>query len=176
MLNNCEFIDLGFSGPHFTWSNLRQADDLNRERIDRAVANAAWKCNFPDTEVTHLPRVHSDHCPILLNLNPTNQQLLDKPFRFQKMWLSHLDFQNLVKLAWPGGWTDVKESINLFSKRAIIWNKESFGNIFYKKKRILARLRGIQLSLAKRPPSFLTNLKKLLRAEYSTLLENERDF
>lgn len=158
VLNNYEFIDLGFSGPRFTLSNLQQADSLIQEKIDRAVANATWKCKFPDAKVTHLPRAHSNHCPILLKLNPVCQLILDGTFRFQKMWLSQPDFEELVKSAWFEGTGGLKESILLFLRQATRWNKHAFGNIFYKKKCILARLKGIQLSLARRPSSFLTNL------------------
>lgn len=62
-LDYCSFIDLGFVGPRFTWSNLRQQFGLIQERIDRAVANPSWRQRFPNAEVTRLPRMHSDHCP-----------------------------------------------------------------------------------------------------------------
>ena len=40
-LDDCNFLDLGFSGPKFTWSNRRQISDLILERIDRCFANPA---------------------------------------------------------------------------------------------------------------------------------------
>ena len=38
-LDACNFLDLGFSGPKFTWSNLRQITDLVLEHIDRCFVN-----------------------------------------------------------------------------------------------------------------------------------------
>ena len=67
-LDDCNLLDLGFSGPKYTWSNLRQITDLVLERIDRCFANSEWRVLFPEASVTHLPRVFSDHCPVLLEL------------------------------------------------------------------------------------------------------------
>lgn len=41
-LNNCRIIDLCFSGPRFTWSNLRPLSQLVQERIDKVFVNAEW--------------------------------------------------------------------------------------------------------------------------------------
>ena len=38
-LDDCNFLDLGFSRPEYTWTNGRQVTDLILERIDRCFAN-----------------------------------------------------------------------------------------------------------------------------------------
>ena len=38
-LNNCKMIDISFSGPKFTWSNLRPITQLVYEGIDRVFVN-----------------------------------------------------------------------------------------------------------------------------------------
>ena len=43
-----------------------------------------------------------------------------------------------------------------------LWNKTHFGNLFQRKTRLLARLRGIQLALAKKPSAFLYSLEHQL--------------
>jgi hypothetical protein len=38
-LDDCSLLDLGFSGPKFTWCNDRASGGITRERLARAVAN-----------------------------------------------------------------------------------------------------------------------------------------
>lgn len=68
-ISSCNLIDLGFSGPRFTWSNLRPGLGHVKERLDRALSNADWRLLFPEAIVQHLPRTYSDHCPLLVDLS-----------------------------------------------------------------------------------------------------------
>ncbi|GAV83645.1 hypothetical protein CFOL_v3_27091, partial [Cephalotus follicularis] len=66
----CNFLDLGFSGPHFTW--------MNYSRLDKFMSNTSWKETFPNARVVHVTRTHSDHHPILLN-TMASMPLITKP-------------------------------------------------------------------------------------------------
>ncbi|XP_050280312.1 uncharacterized protein LOC126721302 [Quercus robur] len=70
-LDNCGMIDIGFSGPRFTWTNKREVQALIQERIDRFFVNASWCLLYPDAKVVHLTRCNSDHCPVMLDMLPT---------------------------------------------------------------------------------------------------------
>lgn len=65
-IDNCNFLDLGFAGPKYTWTNKRPVTSLILERLDRCFANPSWKMLYPKAIVTHLPRTFSDHCPVLI--------------------------------------------------------------------------------------------------------------
>ena len=63
-----------------------------------------------------------------------------------------------------------------FVDRVKKWNVEVFGNIFAKKRRVLARLKGVQKAIAKNPNDFLLNLESQLSSEYSLILMQEEEF
>lgn len=85
--SHCGFLDLGFSGPKYTWINSRITGSLIRERLDRCWANSDWCMLYPNAHVFHLPHTHSDHCPVL---NFESSQVFNrvKPFRFESFWLT----------------------------------------------------------------------------------------
>lgn len=62
-------IDVGFSGPCFTWSNRRPLSHLVQEWIDRVFVNVEWNAFYPEAPVLHMEKGHSDHCPIKLCLD-----------------------------------------------------------------------------------------------------------
>ncbi|XP_075663243.1 uncharacterized protein LOC142632789 [Castanea sativa] len=165
-LNNCRMFDMGFSGPRFTWSNRQPLTHLIQERIDRVFANTDWNVLYPEASVRHLERSHSDHCPIVLSLHHDQGTPFPKPFRFQPMWLSHSSFPDLVREAWTGP-SNLPSAITSFTTRAKSWNRETFGNIFHRKRRICARLKGVRSALGSNPNNFLINAEKSLLEELS---------
>lgn len=55
---------------------------------------------YLEASVKHLIRLHSDHCPLLIDLNSRSSLHLSHPFWFQPGWLSHPKFHKLVQKAW----------------------------------------------------------------------------
>ena len=95
-MDNCGLIDLGFHGPRYTWTNKSLCWHTTiREWLDRGLGNAEWATLFPTAEIHHLPKVKSDHCPILLSTDPRERKP-PKPFRFEQMWLTDPTFPALV--------------------------------------------------------------------------------
>ena len=141
-LDSCNMIDLGFSGPPFTWSNCQDPPNLIQSCLDRVYANSEWITLFLNSFVKHLPKTHSDHCPILMSLASHPSPCLERPFRMELMWYSHPTFPPLVKYHWGPSNLDLANISNMFADYVRIWNKETFSNIFFNKKCILARLQG----------------------------------
>ena len=175
-MDDCNFLDLGFSGPKYTWTIGRQVTDLILERIDRCFANPTWRLLFPEASVTHLPRVFLDHCPVLLEVSrPPPPATANKPFRFHTMWIHHPEFPDIVKNAWESG-PSLYTTIENFVAKAKIWNRTFLGNVFAHKKRVLARLNGTQKALSIGPSQFLIQLEKSLIEAYNIILRQEQEF
>ncbi|KAK4707426.1 hypothetical protein R3W88_033027 [Solanum pinnatisectum] len=124
-LDHYMLVDLGFKSCKYTWTNerYRKRQSLILERLDRSAANNPWILRFPQTTVTHLPRTMSDDCSL-------------HPFRMEPMWCSHPTFRELIKHSFHHN-SNLCGAINQFHRDAICWNKSTFGNIFYKMRRIL---------------------------------------
>jgi hypothetical protein len=85
-VEQCGFIDLGYSGPAYTWTNKQFFANPNYERLDRCLGNAEWCTMFPATTIYHLPMMYNDHALILAVLN-SQRVRTNKPFRFENWWL-----------------------------------------------------------------------------------------
>ena len=97
--DSCKFLDLGFAGLKYTWTNKRPVSSLILERIDRCLGNISWRMLYPEATVTHLPRTFSDHCPVLIDLLGSKSNTTNRPFRFHTMWLLHPQFSKVVEEA-----------------------------------------------------------------------------
>ncbi|GMY07340.1 transposon tx1 uncharacterized 149 kda protein [Fagus crenata] len=107
--------------------------------------------------------------------NPPPPSSTDRPFRFQPCWLNHPDFPRIVKEAWQGHNDNLSTAISEFISSAQTWNSEIFGNIFTNKRRLLARLLGIQKALARHPSSSLLQLQSNLSDELNQILNLEEE-
>ena len=67
------------------------------------------------------------------------------------------------------------EAVKLFTEDAPKWNRQQFGNIFQRKKSIMARINGIQWVNSIRPSTFLLNLESELQKELEVVLNQEEE-
>lgn len=99
--SSCNLVDLGYKGCKYTWSNHRMRNGgLIMERLDRVYSKSDWLQEFNNVTVTHLPKIYSDHNPILVNLNNSTNNTYARPFRLETFWCSHSDFPRIVKESW----------------------------------------------------------------------------
>ncbi|KAL7173403.1 hypothetical protein ACSBR2_032795 [Camellia fascicularis] len=144
------------------------------ERLDRAIYNEDWRTLFPEATVQVLPRTYSDHSPLVVHtqgMHPLNP--LSRPFRFEAAWMSHPGLSDIIQTSWLSMHNNLIDATIDFTHRAIVWNKEVFGNIFKCKRRLLARIEGTQKALVENFTHSLQNLEKGLIKDYNETLFQE---
>lgn len=165
-------LDMGYSGHAFTWTRGNDRDTWKAARLDRALCDMSWRLRFKEATVEHLPRVGSDHCPILLRTSAGKNHSRTLPFRFQTAWLTHPKFEDEVKRCW-------KNTNNLATNKRNLacalkdWNVKEFGNIFHRKNRLMARISGVQRRLDQHQDKGLIKLEARLRKELDVVLTQE---
>lgn len=123
--------------------------------------------------VKHLSHSYSDHCPLLLTLDPGKERKLgERPFRFQAMWLRHKNFIRWMKEEWcfEG---NLLAGLRDFRAKLESWNKNTFGNVFQRKRRNMLRLEGVQRSLERGVSEPMSRLEGKLKLERKELLIQE---
>jgi len=147
------------------WETRKEA------RLDRALCDAEWRVRFQEGVVRHLIRAGSDHSPLLIATEGFTQSLPSKkPFRFHSAWLYHHQFENLVKDNWDSN-NLLAQNLSALASKLVVWNREVFGDLFHKKRRLWARIEGIQRKLETGAPWFLLKLDRRFRQELAQTLD-----
>ena len=116
-LNEFNLYNFGFKGPKFIWSRGNVY-----ERLDRAICNNSWLHMHPDNVVLHLPKLMSDHRPILVKFNNgTWRGGGEKPFRFLASWLTVPNFEKVVRDRWEVNVNHL-QAAKRFIDKIKIWN------------------------------------------------------
>lgn len=130
-------IDLGFTGPIYTWFRGLNSSTFKGARLDRGLCSVDWRNAFLDASLSHLPRAQSDHIPMMVRLKGTSQSPMVLPFRFQMAWFSHIEFKQVVETEWEGD-GPLEQKVSRLASSLSQWNIIVFGNIYKQKRRILA--------------------------------------
>ncbi|KAL0006110.1 hypothetical protein SO802_013671 [Lithocarpus litseifolius] len=88
VLDEYDFMHLGFVGNQFTWSRHFEDGRSIWKRLDRGLATNAWFQKFLGSHVHHLHYDSSDHSPLFIILSSLEPPPQKKNFRFEEMWLS----------------------------------------------------------------------------------------
>ncbi|XP_026447002.1 uncharacterized protein LOC113347531 [Papaver somniferum] len=94
-LNQCELLQAPKTGLQYSWSNCQHGSKRILCNLDRVVFNQKWLQLYSDWGYKFGMGIVSDHAPLLggcANIpKPKNT-----PRKFQKMWLSHPEFMQVV--------------------------------------------------------------------------------
>ncbi|KAK5845345.1 hypothetical protein PVK06_001517 [Gossypium arboreum] len=159
--------DLGFKEPPFTWHRGSLS-----VRLDRALGNGAWIQNFPNCRLIHLPKIKSDHRPILLVLNSSISQPRGRPFRFLPGWIEHPGFENFLKENWDSS-GNFTETLGRFTHKLKEWNKNVYGNFTTRKRDLINRIACIQKRSNYHGTHHLNQIDLSLHQELENVLHHE---
>ncbi|XP_070017110.1 uncharacterized protein LOC142172446 [Nicotiana tabacum] len=92
--------------------------------------------NFSGLEVTHLSKIGSNHCPVLLKCDIETPPI-KKSFRFLNFWTKHETFKDLVKENWNADFSANPFCIFNFKLKKLkktlsTWSRATYGDIFQK--------------------------------------------
>lgn len=132
--------------------------------------------NISDASIIHLPTLKSDHKPLLLSLaHGVSTTAMNRPFHLMASWLVDQTFKPVDQEAWHGD-TIWLQAVDTFQDKATYWNMHCFGNIFYRKRRLMARMEGINKKLTMAGNNHLSKLLNKLWSEYDNVLSQEEMF
>ncbi|KAK9689451.1 hypothetical protein RND81_09G059800 [Saponaria officinalis] len=162
-----------FAGLSHTWARGNSPETRQSTRLDRALCNTELGSYYDNASVRHLPAFQSDHCPLLIALNGfTPLSSVQKPFRFQAAWMTHELFSTFIEENWPK-YGRFPSRLNALSTSLQNWNENVFGNIFRKKKSLMARIEGCQKKPSTVKEKRLIALEATLRRGLDKILEQE---
>ncbi|KAK9292510.1 hypothetical protein L1049_020483 [Liquidambar formosana] len=151
IINKCNFRDLGFQGPKFTWCNNRSGEECIRERLDRALITMDWSLMFPLALVEHLVCSASDHLPILVvtDGNGVVSGWRKKHVRFEAMWVRSEECEQVIQEGWStmglgSAMYCVSEKIKTTRQKLSAWNFSKFGNVNRQLKQLMEQLRAVK--------------------------------
>ncbi|XP_031127486.1 uncharacterized protein LOC116029577 [Ipomoea triloba] len=171
---SCGLIDPGYSGQKFTWSRMVGNRVTQMRRLDRVLWNVEAQLAFPKGKTVVLPRLSSDHNPLLfIDVAGTPPNNNCRPKRFEAAWLSRDDYGNIWKDATRPGTRDMVDVITDVTKQSFLWNQNVFGNIFKRKRQLTARIQGIQENVHYASSRGLQNLERKLLRELNAVLDQE---
>ncbi|CAM8892645.1 unnamed protein product [Rhodiola kirilowii] len=147
-LVDCGLSDLGYEGNPFTFSNRRSGARETKARLDRMLANNAWRRIFSNAQVTHISAISSDHSMILFHCTKRERKSKSNRFRFEPMWIRDEEFGNIVAEAWSSrGEMDMTltNKLHKCSKVLSKWNAESFGKVGKRIRDLKVELESVRL-------------------------------
>ncbi|GFZ14802.1 hypothetical protein Acr_24g0009920 [Actinidia rufa] len=163
-----ELIDLPLEGDLFTWSNGSASS-----RLDRFLVLPEWEGDHLDVKQYCLPRIVSDHKPMILAGGGMHRG--PASFRFENTWLQVEGFRDLVGKWWEGYEVFGNLSYCLARKLRLLkedlkrWNMEVFGRVEI---RLATFMEELQVLESKETLPGLSEVERDRRVEMKA--ENER--
>eukprot|EP00253_Pinus_taeda_P031968 PITA_31968 len=157
LIQRWDLVDLKPVKGKFTWTNNRTGDKNIAARLDRFLINSSLMMDNRIVFSKILPKLTSDHKPILLCLKK-EEELGPLPFRFSPLWVGKDGFLDTVQAAWR---MDVNGSLSYVWEQKLknvksalkVWIKKSIQSPNRQRKEAISQLEGIQFEMEDTLPS-----------------------
>ncbi|XP_010445900.1 PREDICTED: uncharacterized protein LOC104728643 [Camelina sativa] len=180
-LSQMDLFDLRFQGPLFSWSNNQPSNPIAK-KLDRVLVNNHWITLFPDSVVTFLPPLPSDHCPSLVDLAYQLPKAGTRPFKFFNYLTKHPNFLQLVHEAWTQAGSFALNLTDLCWKQKTIKgdlktiNRENFSKIQERVSETNRLLQDVQVQALNQPSQQTFQLEKDLHDKWTFLRDIEESY
>ncbi|XP_077216002.1 uncharacterized protein LOC143850663 [Tasmannia lanceolata] len=156
-----ELIDLPLQGARFTWSNNQHR--LIISRLDRILIPGEWEDRFPLINQRALPKILSDHNPIVLEISDFSGG--PRPFKFDLDLLEVPGFDEKAKQWWEEstvqGWKGYVLCMKLKAMKLNEWQKMADENNKRSKEEITIALEFLEAKEIDGPLSAVEKIERL---------------
>jgi len=141
-IEDLELHDPILIGGKYTW--VRGLNHQSNARLDRFLYSTEWEESFKNIRQRIMPRVTSDHNPILLEYGDWEKR--NSYFKFENWWLKVEGFNELVQEWWNGftvvGCPDYKlcTKLKLLKQKLKDWSRNTFSEMTNRKNNLLEEL------------------------------------
>lgn len=97
LIADLTLIELPLHNRKYTWA--RSSTSSSKALLDRFLCTSSWLNHYSSSLVHSLPRVHSDHNPLILQTDSITTTI-NKNIKFDKNWLNQEGFIDLVIHWW----------------------------------------------------------------------------
>eukprot|EP00253_Pinus_taeda_P028863 PITA_28863 len=153
-IDNMKLVDTDMSNGLYTCNNRRGGESQVASKLDRFIISEDLMLKDREMIVRILPFGGSDHWPVQLEVQGIGTPK-NKPFRFENIWLTHLDFINNIAKWWIEDMHIQGTRMFLLHKRLKHiklrlkdWNKNEFGNIFEAKNVFEGKMQELNQALS----------------------------
>ncbi|KAH0716935.1 hypothetical protein KY285_012966 [Solanum tuberosum] len=152
-IEELQLVDPPLLGGSFTWR--RGEDHSCASRIDRISHCAEWGDNFTHIKQSCLPKMASDHNPIILSYG--GEEWKKSYFKFEIWWLEVEGFKDRVKEWWASFQVNGRSGYILAEKLKMLkvklkeWSKVNRGNWKQRKEDILNQISKWETVQEQRP-------------------------
>ncbi|KAJ6369366.1 hypothetical protein OIU78_001686, partial [Salix suchowensis] len=100
-LQQASLINVPYSGIHLTWHNGQKDGHTIQKKLDWILGNQELFNRWPRAHAKFLPRMASDHSPMLIHLDrkPRGQRP-QAGFKFLNLWTDRPEFLDFVSNVW----------------------------------------------------------------------------